>query len=92
LALVWIRRPKWADGKFTAHRGHAEIDADAIAKGAKLCLGGGVSARGVFLRADSSHRRAVGWVLMIEEPFGPIAIVNPFDDIDAAIEEATGCL
>jgi succinate-semialdehyde dehydrogenase / glutarate-semialdehyde dehydrogenase len=63
--------------------------ADAIAKGAKLRLGGRrVQREGYFFEPTVFTDVPTDAALMNEEPFGPIAIINPFDDMDTAIAEA----
>ena len=62
---------------------------DAIAKGAKLRLGGRrVQRDGYFFEPTVFTDVPLDAALMNEEPFGPIALINPFDDIEAAITEA----
>jgi len=63
--------------------------ADAIAKGAKLRLGGRrIQREGYFFEPTVFTDVPLDAALMNEEPFGPIAMINPFDDIEAAIAEA----
>lgn len=65
------------------------LTADAIAKGAKLRLGGRRMQReGYFFEPTVFTDVPEDAALMNEEPFGPIAMINPFDDIEAAIAEA----
>ncbi|HET7085863.1 MAG TPA: NAD-dependent succinate-semialdehyde dehydrogenase [Rhizomicrobium sp.] len=65
------------------------LTADAIAKGAKLRLGGRrVQREGFFFEPTVVTDVPLDAALMNEEPFGPVAIINPFDDLDAAITEA----
>jgi succinate-semialdehyde dehydrogenase/glutarate-semialdehyde dehydrogenase len=64
------------------------LTADAIAKGAKLRLGGRrIQREGFFFEPTVFTDVPLDAALMTEEPFGPIAIMNSFDDIEAAIEE-----
>lgn len=64
------------------------LTADAVAKGANLRLGGRRMQReGFFFEPTVMTDVPLDAALMNEEPFGPIAIMNPFDEIDAAIEE-----
>jgi len=64
------------------------LTADAIAKGANLRLGGRrVQREGFFFEPTVFTDVPLDAALMNEEPFGPIAIMNAFDDIEAAIEE-----
>jgi len=63
--------------------------ADAIAKGAKLRLGGRrVQCDGYFFEPTVLTDVPLDAAAMNEEPFGPIALINPFDDIESAIAEA----
>jgi succinate-semialdehyde dehydrogenase / glutarate-semialdehyde dehydrogenase len=65
------------------------LTADAIAKGAKLRLGGRRMQReGYFFEPTVFTDVPLDAALMNEEPFGPIAMINPFDDIESAIAEA----
>ncbi len=65
------------------------LTADAIAKGAKLRLGGRrVQREGYFFEPTVFTDVPLDTALMNEEPFGPIAMINPFDDIESAIAEA----
>lgn len=66
-----------------------ELVDDAVAAGADLCVGGGRLDRPGYFFAPTilanvpDHAR-----VMQEEPFGPIAIVNPVRSLDEAIEKA----
>ncbi len=65
------------------------LTADAIAKGAILRLGGRrIQREGFFFEPTVFTDVPLDAALMTEEPFGPVAMINPFDDIGAAIEEA----
>ncbi len=65
------------------------LTADAIAKGAKLRLGGRrVQREGYFFEPTVFTDVPLDAALMNEEPFGPVAMINPFDDIESAIAEA----
>jgi succinate-semialdehyde dehydrogenase/glutarate-semialdehyde dehydrogenase len=65
------------------------LTADAVAKGAKLRLGGRrVQREGYFFEPTVFTDVPLDAALMNEEPFGPIAMINPFDDIESAIAEA----
>jgi succinate-semialdehyde dehydrogenase/glutarate-semialdehyde dehydrogenase len=65
------------------------LTADAIAKGAKLRMGGRrVQREGFFFEPTVFTNVPLDACLMNEEPFGPVAIINPFDDVEAAIAEA----
>jgi succinate-semialdehyde dehydrogenase/glutarate-semialdehyde dehydrogenase len=62
---------------------------DAVGQGARLLTGGHRVARPgfffeptVFADAPASSR------VMQQEPFGPIAVIQPYDTLDAAIEQA----
>ncbi|WLG76658.1 NAD-dependent succinate-semialdehyde dehydrogenase [Pseudomonas simiae] len=66
-----------------------ELVADAISHGAKLEIGGNrVGDKGYFFEPTVLTNVPVTALAMVDEPFGPIAIINPFDDIDEAIKEA----
>ncbi|GAA5233353.1 NAD-dependent succinate-semialdehyde dehydrogenase [Verticiella sediminum] len=65
------------------------ISNDAAAKGARLLLGGEAPARDGFFFAPTVFAEVpLNADLMNEEPFGPIAAVNGFDDLEQAIAEA----
>ena len=65
------------------------LTADAIAKGAKLRLGGRRMQReGYFFEPTVFTDVPLEAALMNEEPFGPVAMINPFDDIESAIAES----
>jgi succinate-semialdehyde dehydrogenase/glutarate-semialdehyde dehydrogenase len=65
------------------------LTADAIARGAKLRLGGRRMQReGYFFEPTVFTDVPLDAALMNEEPFGPVAMINPFDDIESAIAEA----
>jgi succinate-semialdehyde dehydrogenase/glutarate-semialdehyde dehydrogenase len=65
------------------------LTGDAIAKGAKLRLGGRRMQReGYFFEPTVFTDVPLDAALMNEEPFGPVAMINPFDDIESAIAEA----
>lgn len=64
------------------------LTADAISKGATLRLGGRrIQREGFFFEPTVFTNVPLHAALMNEEPFGPIAIINPFEDIEAAVEE-----
>ena len=77
--LVHDRRIPWMDS----------LVADARTKGAELHTGGGrVGNKGYFyaptvLTGVSKEAR-----MMNEEPFGPVAMIAPFRDLDEVVEEA----
>ena len=65
------------------------LTADAIAKGAKLRLGGRRMQRdGYFFEPTVFTDVPVDAALMNEEPFGPLALILPFKDLDEALAEA----
>ena len=65
------------------------LTADAVAKGACLRLGGRRMQRdGFFFEPTVLTEVPVDAAMMNEEPFGPVAIINPFDSLDSAIAEA----
>jgi succinate-semialdehyde dehydrogenase/glutarate-semialdehyde dehydrogenase len=62
---------------------------DAVKHGARLCAGGSrIDRKGYFwaptVLADVPNSARI----MNEEPFGPVAVINPFKDFDAVIEQA----
>lgn len=62
---------------------------DAVAVGAKLVTGGNRIARaGFFFEPTVLANVPNSARVMNEEPFGPLAIVNPFNDIESAIVAA----
>jgi succinate-semialdehyde dehydrogenase/glutarate-semialdehyde dehydrogenase len=66
-----------------------EMVADAKAKGARIMTGGErVPGPGLFWQPTILADVAPDAMVMHEEPFGPIAVVLPFDTLDEAIEEA----
>ena len=79
-------------GPLTNDRRIAAIEqlvADAVQRGARLLAGGRRAQRpGRFYEptvlADAPRDAAI----MAEEPFGPVAIINPFDTLDEAVAEA----
>lgn len=70
----------------------AEIEAfvsDAKAKGAEIAAGGTrLFSRGHYFAPTVVLAPRSDTRLMCEEPFGPIAALVPFDELDAAIDEA----
>jgi succinate-semialdehyde dehydrogenase/glutarate-semialdehyde dehydrogenase len=63
--------------------------ADARDKGATVLTGGGrIGDRGWFFEPTVVADVTSEMRLMNEEPFGPVAAVAPFDDVDEAIAEA----
>jgi succinate-semialdehyde dehydrogenase/glutarate-semialdehyde dehydrogenase len=63
--------------------------ADALAKGARLMLGGKrIGAQGNFFEPTVLVDVPIEAKAMNEEPFGPIALLRPFDDLEEAIGEA----
>jgi len=76
-----------------AHAGRLKatenLVADAVSKGAKLETGGNrVGNKGYFFEPTVLTNVPVTALAMVDEPFGPIALINSFDDIDEAIKEA----
>lgn len=67
-----------------------ELVADAVNRGATLTTGGrrGPQPRGFFFEPTVICGVPSDARLMNDEPFGPVAIVNPFDTLDEAIAEA----
>ena len=62
---------------------------DARSKGATVHLGGAASTGpGYFFPATVISGLNTGMRLMNEEPFGPVALIVPFDTLDEAISEA----
>jgi succinate-semialdehyde dehydrogenase/glutarate-semialdehyde dehydrogenase len=62
---------------------------DALAQGAELVTGGRrIGTVGNFYEPTVLSRVPVTARAMNEEPFGPLALVNPFSRLDEAIEEA----
>src|SRR5690606_12129602 len=62
---------------------------DAISKGAELKTGGKrIGNKGYFFEPTVLAEVPTSARMMNDEPFGPIAIVNRFSDLDEAIEEA----
>ena len=63
--------------------------ADAVDAGADLLTGGSrIGTTGYFFEPTVLANVPDDARIMTEEPFGPIAIVNPVESIDAAIEQA----
>ncbi|HEY1722047.1 MAG TPA: NAD-dependent succinate-semialdehyde dehydrogenase [Magnetospirillaceae bacterium] len=63
--------------------------ADAVAKGAKLRIGGKrIGNKGFFFEPTVLTDVPTSAVIMNEEPFGPLAIINRFDGYDEAVAEA----
>ena len=63
--------------------------ADAVGRGARLLAGGRRAQRpGRFYEPTVLADVPVDAEIVSEEPFGPVAIVNPFDTIDDALREA----
>lgn len=62
---------------------------DAIAKGARLCLGGGVHDAGpLFYQPTVLADVTPEMLIMQEETFGPVAAVSPFFDEDDVVRQA----
>ena len=63
--------------------------ADAVAQGAELRTGGKrIGNKGFFFEPTVVTRAPKSARIMNEEPFGPLAIINPFDDYEEAVAEA----
>jgi len=79
-------------GPLTHRRRLAAIDAlieDARHCGARVLTGGQRLQRSGFFYAPTVLAEVPAQArIMNEEPFGPVAILNPFDDFDAVIAEA----
>ncbi len=66
-----------------------ELIADARQHGAQLATGGQrIGNTGHFLAPTVLTDVTAGMRVMNEEPFGPIALMQPFDDLDEAVAEA----
>jgi len=66
-----------------------ELVSDAVQKGAKLVTGGKrIDRAGFFFEPTVLANVPLDARIMNEEPFGPIAIVNPFADEEEAVAEA----
>jgi len=62
---------------------------DAVDHGAELMTGGKrIGTSGYFFEPTVLARVPESAAVMQEEPFGPLAIVNPVDSLDTAIERA----
>ena len=65
------------------------LTADAVQKGAKLRTGGSrIGNSGSFFQPTVLTDVPLDAAIMNEEPFGPVAIINPFDSFEGAIAEA----
>ncbi|CAM5355514.1 NAD-dependent succinate-semialdehyde dehydrogenase [Mycolicibacterium aubagnense] len=65
--------------------------ADAVSKGAKLLIGGERPAnRGYFYPPTVLADVPANARVMREEPFGPLAVINPVPSLENAIEQANG--
>lgn len=63
--------------------------ADAVSQGAERVTGGQrLGNKGYFFAPTVLAKVPITARAMNEEPFGPLALVNPFDDLDEAIAEA----
>jgi succinate-semialdehyde dehydrogenase / glutarate-semialdehyde dehydrogenase len=63
--------------------------ADALEKGAVLKLGGQrIATRGYFFEPTVLVDVPLEARVMNEEPFGPLALLRPFDDLEEAIQES----
>ncbi|MEZ5772143.1 MAG: NAD-dependent succinate-semialdehyde dehydrogenase [Defluviimonas denitrificans] len=62
---------------------------DAVAKGAKLCTGGArIGNQGYFFAPTVLTNVPAHARVMQEEPFGPLAVINPVTSLDEAIAKA----
>lgn len=62
---------------------------DARSKGARVHIGGkGIDGPGYFFEPTVLSGLTTEMKVMNEEPFGPLALLVPFDDLDEAIAEA----
>ncbi|HEY9274580.1 MULTISPECIES: NAD-dependent succinate-semialdehyde dehydrogenase [Achromobacter] len=62
---------------------------DAVEHGARLVQGGqAIEGKGCFFQPTVLASVPLEASAMNEEPFGPMALVNPFDDLESAIAEA----
>ncbi len=62
---------------------------DACAEGARLCTGGGrIGETGYFMAPTVLAHVPDSARIMREEPFGPVAVINPVPSLDAAIAQA----
>lgn len=79
-------------GPLISHKRRAAVEGlieDATAKGAKIALGGErMKNRGFFFAPTVLTEMTTDMKAMNEEPFGPLALVRRFSDIDEALEEA----
>lgn len=67
----------------------SELVADATAKGARLLTGGGrIGNRGYFFQPSVLANVPDSARVMNEEPFGPLAVINPVGSLDEAIARA----
>lgn len=65
------------------------LSSDGIKQGAKLeCGGGRIGNRGFYFEPTVLSGVHAGMRAMNEEPFGPLMLISPFDDIEDAIAEA----
>jgi succinate-semialdehyde dehydrogenase/glutarate-semialdehyde dehydrogenase len=63
--------------------------ADAVQRGARLCTGGKrIGNRGNFFEPTILTDVPLAARVMNEEPFGPLALVQPFETMDDAVAEA----
>lgn len=66
-----------------------ELAADAVQRGAKIESGGSrIGNRGYFFEPTVLSGMTPDMDAMNEEPFGPLMLIMPVDDIDAALVEA----
>ncbi len=62
---------------------------DAVERGARLLAGGNrIGNAGFFFEPTVLADVPVDAAIMNEEPFGPVSVINRFDDVDEAVAEA----
>lgn len=67
----------------------SELVDEAVSLGAKLCTGGNrIANKGFFYAPTVLANVPIAARIMNEEPFGPVALINPFNTLDEALEEA----
>ena len=84
--------PEVAMGPLANERRLAALEhmvADAVASGARLTTGGRrIGNRGYFFEPTVLADAPTSATIMNDEPFGPVAVVNRFAELDEAIAEA----
>ena len=67
----------------------SELVDEAVSLGAKLCTGGNrIANKGFFYPPTVLTNVPIAARTMNEEPFGPVALINPFNTLDEALDEA----